>query len=995
MSDKSHHLGRREFITLAGTAAAMLPFSGLVGASEAETEMQGPRQTVYVHEISMATPDIVCVEVRDPPIIRGAFVELDEPDPSSYNSWLLRPNPRLGGRSDYCRVVGPKKMHLRFQDIRATEYLDRDSIDQAGDYGPIGSREVVGVYRKSMPYMTGLGRFNLSSQAPIPAVSSKHFLYLKLNGRLSDGAHSIQFPSGAKLPETRFVKKDKSTRAISIRTTQNGHRPRDASKLGYLSLWIPGAPENGAIDFSNYGIADGAFHVIDENDAIVFTGSIVARIGPTELERGSGFTYPNTRYTEARPRIVTNATATSPLVVTSAAHGFSNGDRVVFAGMIHFTAGARTTVGMKQLNYTGNDKISEFTVSNATTNSFELAGVDGSKFSPFATDLSGHGGNYVFRTYEANRAGTYVYGLDYSAFAPKTHGRYRVYIPSLGVSDRFSIDETIHFKTAQCSAMGEYHQRSGIVLDGRFGYTRPVSFRSGFDRTIYRTMVPLAFSREFTDVAVQGFVKPINYDQPGKTPWVTTTEAPNAWGGWHDGGDWDSRLTATGLPCFMLMDIWEQLPAQSRDVSFGLPKSSEILDSQLYAGTDGLSDVLHSAIFLLDFHRRIQESSGATSGGTDNQEKENLWEPSWLYRGPVTVYYPDHVSTFIYAGLAAKLARILGELGFTALESTYRTSAIAAWDWAEAIHTDQVRRDNHYGYLRISSGSPQGYLTGDEYRTNMDVLKSGVMGYRMLAGACLLALTGEARFREPIIVPDDCIGSWGAAAWEASNTKHLIPSLRRTLRGALVARADARYVAYSRARNAYRNLQVAGFTSMGFGGAGTSMLDSGQAMIWAHKITGNPAYLEALQSNIAFIQGANQNGISLTNGIGIRNLTETLHRDSQVTGAALPIGLTSEGWGNKFSVDFSRGQSFISYIQEPNADSAVANLSTPPGDYLYQRELTPRYSFSFPLFEKLIECWLAIEQMEFTTQQNILPQIYVGLYLHGWDGNPAPGPLRQ
>jgi endoglucanase len=445
----------------------------------------------------------------------------------------------------------------------------------------------------------------------------------------------------------------------------------------------------------------------------------------------------------------------------------------------------------------------------------------------------------------------------------------------------------------------------------------------------------------------------------------------------------------------MLMDVWEHLPAQSREVSFGLPKSSEILDPQLYAGTDGLSDVLHSAIFLLDFHRRMQESSGATSGGTDNQEKEHLWEPSWLYRGPVTIYYPDHASTFVYAGLAAKLARILVDLGFEELASTYRKSAIAAWDWAEAIHTDQVRRDDHYGYLKISSGSQQGYLTDEEYRTNMDVLKSGVMSYRMLAAACLLALTGEERFREPIIVPNDCIGSWGAAAWEASNTKHLIPSLRETLRRALVARADARYVAYSNGRNAYRNLQVAGFASMAYGGAGTSMTDSGQAMIWAHKITGNPIYLEALQSNIAFIQGANQNGISLTNGIGVRNLTETLHRDVQATGDALPLGLTSEGWGNKFSVDFSRGQSFISNIQEPNADTAIANLSKPPGDYLPQRELTPRYSFSFPLFEKLIECWLAIEQMEFTTQQNILPQIYVGLYLHGWDGNPARGNPRQ
>ena len=55
--------------------------------------------------------------------------------------------------------------------------------------------------------------------------------------------------------------------------------------------------------------------------------------------------------------------------------------------------------------------------------------------------------------------------------------------------------------------MGEYHQRSGIALDGRFGYTRPVSFRSGVDRTIYKSMVPFGFSSEFTDVKVRRFSK--------------------------------------------------------------------------------------------------------------------------------------------------------------------------------------------------------------------------------------------------------------------------------------------------------------------------------------------------------------------------------------------------------------------------------------------------------------------------------------------------------
>jgi endoglucanase len=997
MSDQSSHIGRREFMALAGGAAAAVPFISYSGASEERVDQAISEAPVFVHEVTMAAPDIVCVEVRDPPIKRGAFVALKKPDGGRYNRWLVRPNPSRGGALDYCRVIGPKKMHLRFQDIRATKYLDRAAADDAKNYGPIGSRMVTKVYRKTMPYTTGRGRFNLGSRAPIAATSSKHFLYLKLSGNLREGSYTIRFPSGTGLPDTHFDYNDRDTRAISIRTTQNGHRPNDVNKLGYVSLWVPGAPDHGAIDFGTYGLGHGAtFHVIDKAGEIVFTGSISLRIRPTEEESGTQFrfTYPNTRYTEANSRTVTNVTNANPAVVTSAGHGFSNGDKVVFAGMNHYLAGARKIVGMKQLNYF-NDKRSEFTVANATADTFELSGLDSTNFDPFATDISGTGGNYVFRTYAANRAGTYVYGLDYSAFAPKMPGQYRVYVPKLGVSDPFTIDDAVHFRTARCSAAGEYHQRSGIALDGRFGYTRPVSFRSGVDRTIYKSMVPLAFSREYATLHVRGFVKPINLDQPGIAPWITSIEAKGAWGGWHDGGDWDSRITETALQCFMLMDVWEQLPEKSRNVSFGLPKSSEILDPKLYAGTDGLSDVLHSAIFLADFHRRMQEPSGATSGGTDHVEKEYFWEPSWLYRGPVTIYHPDHISTFAYAGIAAKLAKILHRTGFTALASTYRDSAVAAWEWAEKIHGDASARDNHYGYLKKSSGSPQGYLTDAEYEHDISVLHTGAQQYRMFAAACLFALTGGPAYKAIIAVPRYPAAYWGAAAWEASNAKDINPELQMKLRNLIVRLAKGRYVGYSRAKIAYKNLQAAGHNNMANGGGGPSMGGSTQTLIWAHKITGDPIFLECMQSNLAFVHGANQNGISLTNGIGIRNLTETLYRDTMATGEDLPIGLTSEGWTNKFHVDFSRGQSFISFIQEPNADTAVANLSTPPGDYLPQRELTPRYSLSFPLYEKLIECWYAIEQMEYTVQQTILPQICAGLYLHGWDGNAASSAAKD
>ena len=79
---------------------------------------------VAIYEITMAAPDIVCVEIRDQPVIKGALVTLRTPDAGEFNTWLTRVNPTTG-RSDRCMVVGPRKMNLRFQDIQPTKYLSR------------------------------------------------------------------------------------------------------------------------------------------------------------------------------------------------------------------------------------------------------------------------------------------------------------------------------------------------------------------------------------------------------------------------------------------------------------------------------------------------------------------------------------------------------------------------------------------------------------------------------------------------------------------------------------------------------------------------------------------------------------------------------------------------------------------------------------------------------------------------------------------------------
>ncbi len=66
---------------------------------------------------------------------------------------------------------------------------------------------------------------------------------------------------------------------------------------------------------------------------------------------------------------ITAVTQANPAVVTSSSHGFSNGDKVFITGV----------VGMTEINNT------EFTVAGATTNTFELSGINSSAFTAYSS----------------------------------------------------------------------------------------------------------------------------------------------------------------------------------------------------------------------------------------------------------------------------------------------------------------------------------------------------------------------------------------------------------------------------------------------------------------------------------------------------------------------------------------------------------------------------------------------------------------------------------
>ncbi len=76
----------------------------------------------------------------------------------------------------------------------------------------------------------------------------------------------------------------------------------------------------------------------------------------------------------ATAKTITGITAASPPVVTSAAHGYTNGDVVKITGV----------AGMAQVNNRA------FVVANVTTNTFELKGVDGTTYTAYSSGGSAY-----------------------------------------------------------------------------------------------------------------------------------------------------------------------------------------------------------------------------------------------------------------------------------------------------------------------------------------------------------------------------------------------------------------------------------------------------------------------------------------------------------------------------------------------------------------------------------------------------------------------------
>lgn len=889
----------------------------------AATSAVARSQEITVAEVAMAAPDIVSIELREPAFQRGRIVGLDRPRAEPVGTWV-----RYQGA--WGLVVGPDRDRLRIADTPPGIVLDRGAVDAASAYAPIGGRKVVAVYRKSMPYDSGL--FRGTGGDTQAGASFKHYLYLRLDGPLASGTYPITGPG--QLPDgTRIMVDDRATRAVAIRATQLGHRRADTAKVAYLALWLPGGPDRGAVDFRRYGID--RFSVLDDEGREVFASAIGLRAAPDDPEPGNGLPRELVDYADAAAEPVPLSRIDGNAFVAARPHGLARGQRVALqrlqgnedAGAVFATVGTVTAAG------------------------FDVVDVDGTLPAALAP------GAYVTPAHVANRAGTYVFELDYSDWRPEKEGVYRLRIAGLGVSDPIVIADDVWLRSARLSIAGLYNQRSGIALDGRFGYERPAAFRPGEGMAIRESRLPLAWSSEFA-----GFVP---FEEGAGPAWLTDRVAPDSyWGGYMDAGDWDRRIQHVEVSS-LLLEVFESIPPEKRGVDLGLPKSAEVLDPELYRGTDALPDLVHEAIWGLDFFRRLQMADGSIRGGIESAAHPLKGEPSFLEHRQVFAYAPDHLSSYRYAAAAAKLARVLSGLGSERLASVYRDSALAAWQAAERGFADP---DRYYADA-IASAEASGAFAGVDWDERKSGLQAQAGEYRAAAAAALFRLTGEpafaALFEARWRAGWDLYAHKGDAAWDYLNGPAADPGIAAQIREAFLA--DARLVVSAQQRLAYPAMKHPAAPA-GWGQGGAPDYSQLMLLIRAHRLGGDPAILKTMQRAHHALLGANQLGLSLMTGAGVRPVANPLHEDSIAMGVAAPIGITVYGWASQAAT--AQGWVFGPWWS-PLADVGSDERRIEP----------PR--FSLPFYEHLVEHPAVVMQQEYTVQQTIGTMAGLALYLDG------------
>ncbi len=519
-----------------------------------------------------------------------------------------------------------------------------------------------------------------------------------------------------------------------------------------------------------------------------------------------------------------------------------------------------------------------------------------------------------------NHSATDVMRLDFSSFS--VPGRYRVSVEGIGCSYPFNINDSGTWDNAfKISMKGHYHQRSGIAIGPPYSdFVRPRSFHPADGVKVYQSTCSLLNSGNGLNAL--GTDK----DNFGNLVAGKTDElVPEAWGGTMDAGDWDRRIIHLMAPRLYL-ELMELYPDYFKTVNLNIPESE-----------NDLPDLVDEALFGLDVYRRMQLPNGGIRGGIESSEHPAEGSASWQECLTVLAYAPDHWSSYIYAGVAARAAVVLKMLGETNEAIMWEESAIRAMDWAEKEY--------------------QEWVTSPDYKKVNERAREMVPVERNLAAAELLRLTKNKRWNTVYTASQHSLTNRTEAAFIYARLEPSLTDKKVQIEAKAQIRNEAKRVIELSNKNAYGITTHIPGRALG-GWESTYSIPAAQTLVRAHSLFGDEIYLKTMIRSALFSAGANPMNLCLTTGLGENCVQHPLHEDSRHTGQPAPIGISVCGPGE------------IPVYAKPGSDMEK-RLNT---------ECTPA-GVKWPSAESYFDLYGWDLQNEYVVDRNMGPSAYIWGYL--------------
>jgi len=473
--------------------------------------------------------------------------------------------------------------------------------------------------------------------------------------------------------------------------------------------------------------------------------------------------------------------------------------------------------------------------------------------SVFAGEVALDKGRDQPSNYKVNFNGTDVYALDFSAFDEP--GRYVLQIDGIGRSLPFEIKENAWEEPFALAMNGLYNQRSGVPLDADYGgMDRPRSLHPDDGFVIRQSTATLMDTSMGLNLLRQDSFEAL-------AAGATSEIVPNAFGGWHDAGDWDRR--AQHLRAARdLLELAEKRPEFAVYKDLSIPEQG-----------DGIPDLIDQALWGVDFFQRLQKPDGGVPGGIEAAGHPKGFETSWTESQELFVFAPDAWSSYEFAATAARAVSVLASYD-APRAADYLASAEAAMAWAEA-------------------NRPPHADASKEVNTS-----------RNLAAAELYKATGEASYHDLFLATTSYAENPAASGrqFEAVmvyNDIHkqglaIDPSVLDRARADLTGHAD--FLVSTGDRGAFGQVIDPG-RLQGWSYVSTLPADAAATLVKAHMLTADHDYFDAIIGDTQFGLGANPDNMVFTLGLGERHPREVLNVDGIGLGV-LPEGITIFGLWN-------------------------------------------------------------------------------------------------